>query len=353
MMLSFSNLVAIAASFLAAWAVVKYLILIEIRIDENSYKVLYDICKNNKIILIEEEFTHERKYPIVFSALCFIKECPGFYINHQERLMSAGFEAKDFITKVTLFRFSYYDFKEYLIKSHKNCVNVPIDLLFPYGSDKIGSIKSKELNPIILNEICLDFEKEIADKVKTSALFYGNPGNGKTYFIKYLATKYNLPIKMITFSPDFTNHDLLMLFSQIPSDCIVLFEDFDNYFDKRKCIIGDDNKNIKFTFDIILNAFDGVYNTYENVIFIMTVNDISKVDDALKNRPGRFKYVLEFPNPSVEIIEKLVDNKDFAKRMVGMNLDQVLTVDKYLKAGVDFEDSLKRINYQKEATPIG
>lgn len=344
-MFSFSNIIALAASLFAVWAFVKYVFLIEIRIDENSYKVLFDICRNNKFILIEEEFAHEKKYPIVFSAICFIKNCPCFYINHQERLMNAGFVAKDFTTNVTLLRLNYTKFKKYLIKAHKESINVPIDLLFPYGSDKIGSLKTKPLSPIILNEKCLDFEKEIENKIKTGALFYGNPGNGKTYFIKYLATKYNLPIKMITLSPDFNNHDLLLLFSQIPNNCIVLLEDFDNYFNKRKCIIGEDNKNIKFTFDIILNAFDGIYNTYENVIFIMTVNDIEKVDDSLKNRPGRFKYVIEFPNPSLEIIEKLVNNHEYAKKMLGMNLDQAITVSKYIESGVGFEDSLKRLNF--------
>ncbi len=339
----FSNLVAFAAFLFAAWAFIKYIILIEIRIDENSYKIIYDICKNEKTILILEEFTHEKRYPIVYCALCFVKNCPHFYINHQERLMNAGFNARDFITTITLLRSNYYKFTTYLKNLHKDNINISVDLLCPYGTDKIGQIKNKEISPIILNDLCYSFEKEIQNKTKTSALLYGNPGNGKTFFIKYLAIKYNLPIKIITLAPDFSNYDLLMLFSQIPSNCIVLFEDFDNYFDKRKCIIGEDNKNIKFTFDIILNAFDGVYNTYENVVFIMTVNDINKVDDSLKDRPSRFKYVIEFPNPSFTLIEKLFENNDYAKKLEGMNLDQVLTVREYIKSGVDIEEAILRV----------
>jgi hypothetical protein len=339
-----SNLIAAAASLVAVWAVVRYVILIEIRIDENSYKVLYDVCKNNKIILLEEEYTHDKKYPITFSAICFIKDCPTFYLNHQERLMNAGFNAKDFVTKITLLRYNYKKLKQILNDSHKKITNVSVDLLLPYGSDKIGYIKNNNISPIILNDLCYSFEKEVQDKIKTSALLYGNPGNGKTYFIKYLATKYNLPIKIITLSPDLNNHDLLMLFSQIPNDCIVLFEDFDNYFDKRKCIIGEDNKNIKFTFDIILNAFDGVYNTYENVVFIMTVNDIDKVDSALKNRPSRFKYVIEFPNPNIDFINKLIVDDQKALKLLGRNLDQILTVNQYLKTNCDFDDAINKIN---------
>lgn len=337
-----SNLFTIAASFFAVWAVIRYFLLIEIRADENSFKILYDICKKNKSIILEEEFIHDKKYPIIYSAVCFIKNCPIFYLNHQERLMNAGFNAKDFVTTITLLRISYSKFKKYLGDSHGRNVSIPVDLLCPYGSDKIGEIKDKNIEPIILNSLCFDLESDIKNKRKTSALLYGNPGNGKTFFIKYLATKYNLPIKIITFSPEFTNHDLLIIFSQIPSNCIVLFEDFDNYFNKRKCIIGEDNKNIKFTFDIVLNAFDGIYNTYENVIFIMTVNDIEKVDDSLKNRPSRFKYVIEFPNPNLEFIRQIIKDPEYAK-LSGMNLDQILTIKQYLQMGFSIDDSLKKI----------
>ena len=338
-----SNFFTIAASFFAAWAVLRYIILIEIRIDENTFKILYDLSRNDKKILLQEEFTHEKKYPVSYSAFCFFKKSPFFYITHEERLMQAGWTAKDYVSKVVLFRVSYKKFKNYLISCHKKNTTIPVDLLMPYASDKIGHIKNQNYNPIYLNKLCESFEKEVESKSKTSAILYGNPGCGKTTFVKHLATKYNLPIKIVTFSPEFTNHDLLVLFSQIPNDCIVLLEDFDNYFHGRKCIIGEDNKNIKFTFDIILNALDGVYNNYENVIFIMTTNDLSKIDGSLKNRPSRFKYVIEFPNPDLDYIEKLFNNREYAEKTHGMNLDQILTINQYLSMGISFENAFERI----------
>ena len=336
-----SNILALGASIFTIWTVFRYFILIEIRIDENSFKIIYDKCKESKI-LIEEEYAHEKKYPVVFSAICFVENCPIFYISHHERLFTAGWVAKDYVTTVFLFRNKYKKFKDFLSNLHKKNTNVPVDLLIPYSSDKIGHIKNYPA-PIIENDLCFDLENDIKNKVRTSAILYGNPGNGKTTFIKYLACKYNLPIKIITFSPEWSNYELLLLFSQIPNDCVVLFEDFDNYFHGRKCIIGDDNKNIKFTFDVVLNALDGIYNTYENVIFIMTVNYITKVDFSLKERPSRFKYCIEFSNPSLELVQSLLGQKENIDEVAGMNLDQILTIKNYIEKGISTKDAIDKI----------
>ena len=44
----FANIFAIAASLVGLWAFVKYIIMVEIRVDENTYKTLYDYFKNEK-----------------------------------------------------------------------------------------------------------------------------------------------------------------------------------------------------------------------------------------------------------------------------------------------------------------
>lgn len=343
------TIITLLASGFGLWAFFKYFILIDVRIDENSFKTLYKSLENEKIFILEEEFTtNECRYPISFDALCFLKQC-WFYISHQERLMNAGWNAKDFVTRIVCLRWNYKKIKNYLKSKHEIISDIPVDLLGPGFSDKIGQIKKFEITPILTNNMCISFEEEVKEvseqkRLKTGAIFYGNPGNGKTFFIKYLAIKYNLPIKIITFTPDWTNHDLLILFSQIPKNCIVLFEDFDNYFDGRTCILGSDNKNIKFTFDIILNGLDGIYNTYENVVFVMTANDINKIDYALKNRPSRFKYLIEFHNPNLELKEKILGNKEHADKISDMNLDQLIRLKEYLDFGSSLEESLLKIN---------
>lgn len=329
-----STLFTVLASFVGVWAFFKYILLIDMRVDASTYKTLYDLCKNDKKIMIYEEFISENRHPVAYVAFCFFKDAPWFYINHSERLMQAGWNEKDHVTVLTCFRWKYKKLKDFLRLKLKemqlNTLGVPIELMLPYGKDKIGSLKEEFNEPIFEEELWKDFETEVEEVVnekrkKTSALFYGPPGNGKSFFIKYLATKYRLPVMVFTLNPDWTNHDLLLIFSQIPKKCIVLFEDFDNYFDKRLCIIGGDNKSIKFTFDIILNSLDGAYTTYENVIFIMTVNDIEKVDDSLKNRPSRFKFVKEFGNPSRQVRAKILPN-ELVDSTEGLSLDHVYRI---------------------------
>lgn len=349
-----SGFIAAFASLFGLFAFFKYVILIEIRIDANTYKTLYDLTKNKRKIIISEEFMTENRYPISYSAICLLENAPWFFINHQERMLQAGWQGKDYVTFLICFRWDYKKLKDYLQIKLKELqletLGVPVEVMLPYYTDKLGSIKQKFPEPVLDPSIWKDFEQEVAEvaakkRLKTSALLYGPPGNGKTSFVKFLATKYRLPVMVFTLSPEWSNHELLLLFSQIPPKCLVLLEDFDNYYNGRNCVIGGNKKEnyTKFTFDTILNGLDGIYNTYENVVFIMTVNDISKVDNALKNRPSRFKFVRQFDNPNLQIRSKLLPN-DWADVTNGFNLDEIFRLKEYCSAGLNFEQAKNKLN---------
>ena len=349
------NILAVLASVFGLWAIFKYVILIEMRIDANTFKTIFDLCKEDKKIMLNEEFVSESRYPVIYSAICLFKEAPWFYINHSERLMQAGWHSTDHVTIVYCLRWNYKKMRHYLkakLKEMQLCtLGVPVELMLPQYTDKIGSLKETAPEPVVDDCLWRDFDQEVSKVshgvlAKTSALLYGPPGNGKTSFIRYLATKYRLPVMVFTLNPEWTNHDLLLLFAQIPKRCIVLMEDFDNYFDNRKCIIGGgENKNIRFTYDIILNGLDGIYNTYENVIFIMTVNDIEKVDPALRNRPSRFKFTRCFGNPSVVMRQKLLP-PDWAAVTEGFNLDQIFRLKEYNSRGINLITAINMLEKQ-------
>lgn len=321
------------------------------RIDANTFKTLFEVLKSEKTFLIREEFVSDVKPPIEYVAFCFVKKAPIFFLSHSERLMTAGWTSKDNISYVTCFRWNASKLKDFLkIKLQElqlEKLGLVVELLTPHFTDRIGALKKEFPKPILAERFWKDIDEDVSRVVsgelaKTSVLLYGEPGNGKTSFIKYLATKYKLPIKVITLDPQFSNHDLMAMFGQITPNCLVLFEDFDNYFDKRECIIGNGNMEIRFTFDIILNALDGVYNSFEQVVFVMTVNDIEKVDESLKNRPSRFKFVRQFENPDEETRIQLL-GEEWAAASQGLNLDQILRLKDLQNQNIDCKEAIKKI----------
>lgn len=344
-------LLGIGGTLVAMWATVKYLILSEMRVDTNVFKTLYKVGKNTKRTFeINEDFLTETKYPLDFTAFYYLKDAPYFILSHSERLLQAGFTSKDYVSKLICLRWKQGKLKQYLHNKLEAMqlteLGIAVELLTPYYTDKIGSLKMDPPIPFTDSAVYSDFEEEIVECLsgkinKTGALFYGPPGNGKTFLIKYLALKYKLPIRLVTFTPEFSNHDLMLLFSQITPKSIILFEDFDNYFDGRNCIMGTGNMNIKFTFDAILNGLDGIYNTYKENIFIMTVNDIDKVDYALKNRPSRFKFLRKIDNPNLETRLKLLPSA-WANGTDGMNLDQIFVMKKFYESGISLQDAIEK-----------
>lgn len=357
----FGPVLTILGVFVGVWALFKYVILVEMRIDSNTFKTLYDISKEKRKLILKEEFVQEAKYPTIYKIICFFHDMPWFYLDHSERLLTAGFQGKDFTTHVTCFRWSYSRLKVELGVKLKEkqleLFGIPVEILMPFYCDLIGTLKHDAWEPKQPKELWGDIEREFEEvfvnktRAKTSALLYGPPGNGKTSIVKYLAIKYRVPIRIVTFSPEWDNYQIMLMFSQIEPGGIVLLEDFDNYFDGRKCIIGGSGgataeaagRYVKFTFDVILNALDGVYNTYERTAFIMTVNHIEKVDPALKSRPSRFKFVREFKNPDVPIRKNLLPC-EWLEATDGFNLDQVMRMKEYCESGLSLIEALKKLD---------
>lgn len=351
------TILTLLASAVGFWAFCKYVLLVEIRVDSDIYKTLFDHFKNSRKFTLHEEFTSESRHPVLYMAFVFSNDSPWFLISHSERLLQAGWHGKDYVTIIICFRWNYKKIKSFLShelkESSLKTMGVPVRILLPYGVDKIGSIKQKAPEPVCDRSLWGDIEEDVKEMLegkmlKTGALLYGLPGNGKSSLVKYLSTKYDLPIMIFTLNPEWSNHDLLIMFSNIPKKCIVLMEDFDNYFNKRECVMGSTEKNfVKFTFDIFLNGLDGVYNTYENVVFIMTANDIEKIDDAIKQRPSRFKYLKHFDNPDLQTRLKLLPS-DWAELTSGLNLDQVFRMSEFRNNGCTFESALKKLDRCKD-----
>jgi len=316
----------VGTSLVSVWAVLKYLVIGSYRVDGDTGRRLADRIRNDASWLweINREYVQEPKSPESFEAAARLRGVL-LYFSRIERLMTAGWQSKETITTIYFPRWNRRRIEDIL--RDEDCTSIAIRALMPGNLEKLGQLSPDKSASIYLNAGSFeDIEAEVAavsngTLKKTGCLLYGQPGNGKTQFVKYLSRKYSLPINVVYLNPDYDNYSVARMFSEIPPRSIVLLEDFDNYFDHRECLMK--NESVRFTFDSFINGLDGIHNDYQGVIFVMTANDISKVDESIRNRPSRFKFVREFCVPDDEVRMKILGDDTLAAATRGMTLDQV------------------------------
>lgn len=174
-------------------------------------------------------------------------------------------------------------------------------------------ILPQETKELLQNEIESFFDSEGWFKTRgipyrKGFLLHGPPGTGKTSIVKGLASKYNLDVYIINFSGAyFDESSLATLFNSVKPGSIILFEDIDGLFKKRKDEeSGESNKELTseehpISFRSFINLLDGVMSP-EGVLIFMTTNYIDDLDPALI-RPGRADHRLYIGEATEKVIK--------------------------------------------------
>lgn len=146
-------------------------------------------------------------------------------------------------------------------------------------------------------------------KGNMGVLLEGLKGSGKTMLSRLICESgrsgLNMPVLLVNSA--FCGPAFFNFLQMIQQECIVLFDEFEKVYDS------DDQEKM-------LSLLDGVFQSRK--LFVLTCNDTYRINEHMKNRPGRIRYRLTFRGLGKDFITEYVDDKLIHKA----RREQVITV---------------------------
>jgi hypothetical protein len=137
----------------------------------------------------------------------------------------------------------------------------------------------------------------------TGVMLNGEKGSGKTLLAKVLSRNaaefFGIPTIII--NQAWTGDKFNKFLQDIEQPCVVLFDEFEKVYDS------DDQEQA-------LTLLDGVFPSKK--LFIITCNDKWRVNEHMRNRPGRIYYMLEFKGLDAEFIREYCEDNLKAKEHI-------------------------------------
>lgn len=180
----------------------------------------------------------------------------------------------------------------------------------------------------------------------TGVMLTGEKGSGKTLLSKNVCMKLStMNIPTIVINEPFFGDTFNTFIQSIEQPCAILFDEFEKVYDKE----GQEQ---------ILTLLDGVFPTKK--LFLLTCNDKWRVDQHMRNRPGRIYYMLDFkglePSFIREYCEDTLREKQHIERIVTLsalfsefNFDMLKAlVEEMNRYGDTPHDALRMLNAKPE-----
>ncbi len=157
----------------------------------------------------------------------------------------------------------------------------------------------------------------------TGVLLSGEKGSGKSLLAKNISiVAASQGIPTIVINTPWKGDKFNQFIQTMEQQVVILFDEFEKVYDR------DDQEQV-------LTLLDGVFPTEK--LFVLTVNDKWRIDDHMRNRPGRIFYHLEFAGLEV----------DFIREYCQENLNNKAHIEQLVKVSALFArfnfDSLKAI----------
>lgn len=114
----------------------------------------------------------------------------------------------------------------------------------------------------------------------TGVVLNGDKGSGKTLLAKTLSVRgAEIGMPTIIINQPWCGDAFNELIQKLDQPAIILFDEFEKVYDNDQQ-------------EAILTLLDGVFPTQK--LFILTCNDKWRIDEHMRNRPGRIFYMLDF-----------------------------------------------------------
>jgi hypothetical protein len=128
----------------------------------------------------------------------------------------------------------------------------------------------------------------------TGVMLVGEKGSGKTLLSKNICielAKQSVPT--IVINAPWHGDKFNTLIQSIEQPCVVLFDEFEKVYNSEEQ-------------EALLTLLDGIYSSKK--LFMLTSNDKWRVDQHMRNRPGRIFYMVNFTGLDADFIREYCDD---------------------------------------------
>lgn len=184
------------------------------------------------------------------------------------------------------------------------------------GIEKIGFQKLKEVGDdtlVLPQAVEAQIEQSITGfyrhthrlrrlgvEMKRCVLLHGPPGTGKTSIGLYLARRLpNFTVCFVSGRQLLFPRDVCRM-ARYLQPALVVFEDIDLVAEHR------DANSLSTVLGELMNQFDGC-EPDEQVLFLMNTNSLERLENALRNRPGRVDQIIALPLPDSALRRRLIE----------------------------------------------
>lgn len=128
----------------------------------------------------------------------------------------------------------------------------------------------------------------------TGVILHGTKGSGKTMLTKLLSVKLreqNIPTILV--NGEYSGEGFNQFLQKIAQPCYVLFDEFEKLYSAQAQ-------------SQLLTLFDGVHSSKK--LFVITTNESYRINDYMRNRPGRFFYSFRYGGLDQEFIREYCED---------------------------------------------